>query len=65
MKYTLGKLKEDGTEVSVRQSETSLGGSPHEEYETTSKTRVSLDAKWVNRRMPDEFIGVRIYEEDD
>jgi len=65
MKYSLEKLKEDGTEVSVRQSETSLGGSPHEEYETKSKTRVSIDAKFVNRRMTDEFIGVRIYEEDD
>lgn len=65
MKYTLEKLKEDGTEVSVRQSETSLGGSDSEEYETTSKTRVSIDAKWVNRRMSNEFVGVRIYEEDD
>ena len=65
MKYTLEKLKEDGTEVSVRQFETSLGGSASEEYETTSKTRVSIDAKFVNRRMTDEFIGVRIYEEDD
>lgn len=65
MKYSLEKLKEDGTEVSVRQSETSLGGSASEEYETTSKTRVSLDAKWVNRRMSNEFVGVRIYEEDD
>ena len=65
MKYSLEKLKEDGTEVSVRQSETSLGGSASEEYETKSKTRVSIDAKFVNRRMTDEFIGVRIYEEDD
>lgn len=65
MKYTLGKLKEDGTEVSVRQSETSLSGSASEEYETKSKTRVSIDAKWVNRRMSNEFIGVRIYEEDE
>lgn len=65
MKYTLEKLREDGTKVSVRQSETSLGGSDSEEYETTSKTRASTDGKWVNRRMSDEFIGVRIYEEDD
>lgn len=65
MKYTLEKLKEDGTEVPVRKSETSLGGSPHEEYETTSKTRVSTDAKWVNRRMSNDYIGVRIYEEDE
>lgn len=65
MKYTLEKLQADGKEVSVRKSETSLGGSAHEEYETTSKTRVSTDAKWVNRRMSNEFIGVRIYEEDE
>lgn len=65
MKYTLEKLKENGTEVPVRKSETSLGGSIHEEYETTSKTRVSTDAKWVNRRMDNEFIGVRIYVEDE
>lgn len=65
MIYTLEKLRENGTEVPVRKSETSLGGPPHEEYETTSKTRVSTDAKWVNRRMGNEFVGVRIYEEDE
>lgn len=65
MKYTLEKLKEDGKEKSVRQSETSRGGSAYEEFETTSKTRASDEAKYVNRRMSNEFHGVRIYVEDE
>lgn len=65
MRFTLAKVKEDGTEVSVRKSETERGGSTCDEYETTSKTRAGKEAKFVNRRMENDYIGVRIYDDED